>query len=83
MSRLKTGQANSQKQQNHISALLGSVYQVLQDVRNTPVSTHLLPISSHANAIILVKCSFTVADIIVSMVCSLPPTAVLQLSGGP
>jgi hypothetical protein len=36
MSRLKTGQANSRKQQNHISALLESVYQVLQDVRNTP-----------------------------------------------
>lgn len=67
MSRLKTGQANSRKQRNHILALLESVYQALQDVCSTVVLSHLSP--SHftqRHHLSNLSFSFTVADIIVS-----------------
>jgi hypothetical protein len=65
MSRLKTGQANSRKQQNRISALLESVYQALQDVCSTPVLSHLPPNTLQTDTICRTPLSFTFADIIV------------------
>ncbi len=67
MNRLKTGRANSRKQQNRTSALLESVYQALQDVCSTPVFSHRppQPLHTYRNYLSNPSFSFRVADIIV------------------